>query len=197
MSASKKPLLDRSECFALILLLCGTFFRVLRVDVAPEVLPNFSPLMASALCGALFLPGLMGVIIPVFTLLVSDALLNLHYGVPVISTQLLWTLPCYLIAVGIGWMMRNRPTLLPALMGTLVASVIFYIVTNTGCWVGAAAYPQTFAGWMQSLTTGLPGYPPTWTFLRNSLIGDLLFAALFVALENSLASAPKAARSAA
>lgn len=183
------PLFSRSELLALILLLSGTFFRVIRVDLAPEVLPNFSPLMAAALCGALFLPGLIGLILPLSALLVSDALLNLHYGIPVISTQLLWTLPCYLIAVGIGWMLRKRSTsLLPALAGTLTASVIFYIVTNTGCWLGQAAYPQTFAGWIQALTMGLPGYPPTWHFFRNSLAGDFLFTAVFVTIAGSARS---------
>jgi len=179
---------SRSEIIALLLLLSGVFFRVIRVDLAPETLPNFSPLMASALCGALFLPGVLGLIIPVVALLVSDALLNLHYGVPVLSVQLLWTLPCYLIAVGIGWSLRSRRTgmMFPALAGTLAASVIFYLVTNTGCWFGHAAYPQSFAGWVQALTTGLPGYPPTWAFFRNGLLGDLLFASLFVSLESSL-----------
>jgi hypothetical protein len=31
------------------------------------------------------------------------------------------------------------------------------------------------------LTVGIPGYPPSWTFLRSSLISDLLFTSLFVA----------------
>ena len=67
-----------------------------------------------------------------------------------------------------------------------MVSVIFYLVTNTGCWLTDPNYPPTFAGWVQSLTTGLPGYPQTWTFFRNSLLGDLLFAALFVGMEHSL-----------
>ena len=187
MSANHSNLLSRSELLALMLLFSGMFFRVIRVDLAPEVLPNFSPLMASALCGALILPGVIGLILPLLALLLSDALINIHYGVPIISTQLLWTLPCYLIAIGIGWTLRMRSTtLLPALGGTLVASLIFYIVTNTGCWVGQAAYPQNFGGWVQSLTVGLPGYPPTWHFFRNSLMGDLLFTAVFVTLFHSV-----------
>jgi hypothetical protein len=172
---------------AFTLLLLGTFFRVLRVEVAPEVLPNFSPLMASALCGALFLPGWIGLAVPVVALLVSDLLLNLHYGAPLLSAQLLWTLPGYIMAVALGWSLRGRTGLLPVLGGTLAASVFFYLVTNTGSWLGLTAYPQTFAGWVQALTVGLPGYPPTWTFFRNSLAGDLLFAALFVVVEQALA----------
>ncbi|MEI6323192.1 MAG: DUF6580 family putative transport protein [bacterium] len=184
MPSHSSSLFSRSTLLACVLLLSGIFFRVLRVDLAPEVLPNFSPLMAAALCGALFLPGFMGLVIPLVALLISDALLNLHYGEPLVSKQLLWTLPCYLFAIGIGWMLRGRRiACLPALAGTLVASLIFYIVTNTGCWMGQSAYPQDWAGWIQALTVGLPGYPPTWSFLRNSLIGDLLFTAVFVMLE--------------
>ena len=172
---------------AVVLLLLGIFFRVLRADLAPETLPNFSPLMAAALCGAVFIPGWLGLVVPVVALLLSDALLNAHYGAPMISAQLSWTLPCYLIAVGFGWMLRERRAgLWPILGGTLAASVIFYVITNTGSWLGLPAYSQTFAGWVQALTVGLPGYPPTWTFFRNSLAGDLLFAAFFVVVERSL-----------
>jgi hypothetical protein len=180
--------LSRTVVPAIMLLLAGTFFRVLRVDLAPQTLPNFSPLMAAALCGAVFIPGWLGLVVPVAALLISDALLNLHYGVPVISSQLLWTLPAYLIAVGLGWMLRERRGgLLPVLAGTLLSSIAFYLITNTGSWLGLAAYPQNFAGWIQALTVGLPGYPPAWTFFRNSLVSDLLFAALFVVMERFLA----------
>lgn len=176
---------------ALLLLMFGIFFRVLRADLAPEVLPNFSPLMASALCGALFLPGWIGLAVPVAALVVSDALLNHHYGAPLFSGQLLWTLPCYLMAVGLGWYLREGKGLaawFPAILGgTFLASLCFYLVTNTGSWLGLSGYPRDFSGWVQAMTTGLPGYPPTWTFFRNSLAGDLLFAAFFVAVERLLA----------
>jgi hypothetical protein len=36
------------------------------------------------------------------------------------------------------------------------------------------------AGWVQALTSGLPGFPPTWTFLRNSLLSDAGFSLLLV-----------------
>jgi len=188
MSSEQQPLFSRGILLAVILLCAGTFFRVIRADLSPEALPNFSPLMAAALCGALFLPGVIGLVIPIVALLISDALLNLHYGAPVVSVQLLWTLPCYLIAVGLGWMLRERRAGLWSILGgTLAASVIFYVVTNTGSWLGLATYPQTLAGWVQAMTVGLPGYPPTWTFFRNSLASDLLFATFFVVVEQAAA----------
>jgi hypothetical protein len=187
-----------SIVLALSLLLLGIFFRVLRADLAPEMLPNFAPLMAAALCGALYLPGWIGLALPLAALLLSDAMLNLHLGEPLLSSQILWTLPCYLMAVGLGWNLRGKAHgLLPVLGSTLAASVIFYLVTNTGSWLGLAGYPQTFAGWAQAMTTGLPGFPPTWTFFRNSLAGDLLFAACFVLLERGVARQRMAVRLAA
>jgi hypothetical protein len=120
--------------------------------------------------------------------------LNIHYGEQVASGQILWTLPCYLVAAGVGVALRRNKDgssavgLLPVMCCTLAVSLLFYLVTNTGSWLGNASYPQTFPGWIQALGTGLPGYPPTWTFLRNSLCGDLLFASLFVSLERCLAS---------
>jgi hypothetical protein len=33
---------------------------------------------------------------------------------------------------------------------------------------------------VQANTTGLPGYPPAWLFLRNGVAGDLFFAAVLL-----------------
>ncbi len=41
-------------------------------------------------------------------------------------------------------------------------------------------YPATFAGWWQANTVGLPGYDPTWLFLRNGMAGDLFFTLLLL-----------------
>ena len=55
-----------------------------------------------------------------------------------------------------------------------------YVVTNTIAWMADPGYVKNAAGWFQALTTGLPGYPPTWTFFRNSAASDLLFTALYI-----------------
>jgi hypothetical protein len=68
--------------------------------------------------------------------------------------------------------------------GTLMCSLLFYLAANTFAWIQSAgypppmAYPQTMAGWWQAQTVGLPGYPPSWTFLRNALIGDAIWCVL-------------------
>ena len=65
----------------------------------------------------------------------------------------------------------------------LGGSLFFYIVTNTASWLTLTEphYAKSAAGWLQALTTGQPGYAPTWVFYRNTLISDMLFAAIFLA----------------
>jgi hypothetical protein len=80
----------------------------------------------------------------------------------------------------------------------LGGGVIFYLVTNAASWIANPAYPRGLGGLWMSLTTGLPGFPPTWMFFRNSLVSDFLFAVLLLAVW-ALASrtAPRALQSAA
>ena len=59
-------------------------------------------------------------------------------------------------------------------------AVLFYLITNTIAWWQNPVYAKTLAGWIQALTTGQPGYPPTWTFFGNSFLSSGLFTGLFV-----------------
>jgi len=165
---------------ALFLLLFGATFRVLRLEFLPT-LPNFAPLMAIAICGAFVLPGRLAFIVPLSALVATDLLLNVVYGVSLFNFSQIFIYACYGIGVvtGLALHRRNAGTI-PVFATVAANSVLFYLVTNFFCWFGNAAYPQTATGLMQALTVGLPGWPPTWTFLRNSLVSDLLFTGLFL-----------------
>ncbi len=98
---------------------------------------------------------------------------------PLVSISMAGVYACYLIAATAGGFLRSRGFL--ALAGATVAnSLLFYVVTNSLAWIGNANYAQTAAGWVQALTVGQAGFPPTWVFFRNSLLSDALFTALFV-----------------
>ena len=56
---------------------------------------------------------------------------------------------------------------------------MFYLVSNTISWIANPAYVKSVAGWIQALTVGLPGFPPTWVFGLKSLLGTGLFTGLF------------------
>jgi hypothetical protein len=63
---------------------------------------------------------------------------------------------------------------------TLLGSCLFYLITNTTAWITTADYAKTLPGWWQAMTIGVPGFPPTLLFFRNTLLSDLFFTALFV-----------------
>jgi hypothetical protein len=173
-------------------------FRVLRAAYLPE-LPNFSPVSAMAVCGAFLIPGALGWLIPLGALMVSDLLLALVLGYPALSGAQLVVWGTILALVGFA-RLAGRGGFSPVRYfgSVLGGGVIFYLVTNTASWIANPAYPRGLGGLWMSLTTGLPGFPPTWMFFRNSLVSDFLFAALLLAVW-ALASrtAPRALQSAA
>jgi hypothetical protein len=159
-----------------ILILAG--FRVLRAGLLPE-LPNFSPVAAVAFCGGLFLPGLLAWIVPIGILFVSDLALALLLGYPAFSSAQFVSWACILAVVGIGRLLSKASFSTPRFFSALIGSgLLFYLVTNTAAWIGNHSYPRGLGGLWMSLTTGLPGFPPSWMFYRNALVSDLIFGAL-------------------
>ena len=164
--------------WAILLLVGATLFRCLRPWVGgPE---NFAPLAALALCGSLYLPRPWSWAGPLLALLVSDIFLNLHYGVAGVTGATLAVAGATMMICALGTQLARRPSGWLWLAGSLGASFLFYFVTNSAAWWTLVGYDKSLAGWIQALTVGLPGYPPTWTFLRASVISDLIFTVLFV-----------------
>ncbi|GAB4168875.1 MAG: hypothetical protein Fur0032_07240 [Terrimicrobiaceae bacterium] len=185
-SYSSKPDLMKSHTTSTQLLVGGLIlaaaaYRVLSATLLSG-LPNFSPVMAMAFCGGIFLTGLSAWVVPLGALFFSDVLLAVALGFPLMSGGALAAWFCTLAAVALGrWMSGRSKGFFPILGGLAGSSLLFYLVTNSASWLANPAYAKSWGGLIQSLTVGLPGYPPTWMFFRNSLISDLVFgAAIFM-----------------
>jgi len=169
---------------AIVLLFVVIFYRIFFgiVDSANfGGIHNFSPIAAVALCGAAYLPKRLAVVLPLVALFVSDAVLNLvHYHLPLLTFEMAPRYEALAMISLIGLALRGHARLWPLLGASLVGSLIFFVLTNTGSWIAAPQYAKTFAGWAQALTTGIPGFPPTWWFYRQTLAGDLFFTGIFV-----------------
>ncbi len=146
---------------------------------------NFSAVYAMVFCAGLYLPGRLGWIIPLCVLAVSDLLITpifYSHGDFSLRSFILMQAPNYLAYAGLIGLGRlfgaKRPWWL-LMGGGLIGALLFYIVTNTAAWL-SLPYAKTLAGWIQAITTGLPGYPPTWEFFRNTLLSGGLFTGLFV-----------------
>lgn len=149
----------------------------------PAWLPGFTPLAALAFGGGFLLPRRLGVVAALGMLLASDLALTAIYGQALGAGDLLARYSCLSALALFGAMGRRRGLGATGLVvGSLAGAILFYVVTNTACWLGTTVYPQTFAGWVQALTAGTPGFPPSWVFFRNSLASDLLVSMLLAAV---------------
>ena len=140
---------------------------------------NFSPLAAVALCGPVLFPKRLVLLLPFAVLSVSDLVLNLHFHVAVVTWEMGGRYLALTLLVMMGVKLRDSRRMMTWLLASLSGSIGFYLITNTVSWLTAPDYAKTIPGWWQSLTVGLPGYPPTWLFFRNSLVSDLCFGVMF------------------
>ena len=150
-------------------------------------LPGFTPLAAVSLCAGVFLPRRLAIVIPLGVLLLSDAIIDAHYGAYSFFSLLTLVNYALLALIGLGGMTLRRTApratgLVGVLAATFAGSLFFYAASNASVWLGSPAYPQTAAGLLQALTIGLPQYsPPAYVFFRNGLVSDLLYSMVFFA----------------
>lgn len=170
---------------ALLLILSAIAYRIvttLFVQSDSIGLLNFAPLAAIALCAAAYLPMKYKFAVPMLAMLVSDVVLNMHYGFSMLSPFVLSHYIAFAIIGCLGLLLQGRASLKTLLPASLAASLIFYAVTNTVSWMFDPAYVKNIAGFIQAQTIGHPAFAatPAWMFFRNTAVSDLLFTALFV-----------------
>lgn len=153
-------------------------FRLLG-GLWPEQFPNFQPLSAVFFCAAAYFGGRF-LWVPVLAWLVTLPLTNGLQGYGW-DLDVLVALVGVGLTVGIGLAFRGHRTLLPMLGGAALCAVLGFVVMNTLSWLTLPDYPRTWAGFVQAQWTGAPHHTqPTWVFLRNPLLANLLFTGLFV-----------------
>ena len=113
--------------------------------------------------------------VPLIALLVSDyAVVRFLY-----HSQFGWFSPYtwlgFVLVGVIGWTLRGRTTWAGVGFASVAGSVVFFLVTNLGVWLGvnghAPMYPHTLTGLAECYVAALP-------FFRNTLLGDLTYAAV-------------------
>jgi len=182
---------DRSVLYRAFFLLLGCICYRIFFGLHPEWLPNISPMIAVALVGTMYLPRAWGWLIAPAVMVLSDAAfltVNQQVQGSIFSFETCVTIFLYAAFALLGLALARNKSLVRIAGASVLCSVIFYVVANTISWwanstpASSPAYPVTLAGWWQANTVGLPGWVPTWTFLRNGLLGDLFFCGLLVAI---------------
>ena len=170
---------------AFLLVLIAVLYRVVMgpfVQLESAWLANFAPLAAIALCSAAYFPARYKFAVPLLLLLVSDIILNLHYGASLLNPLIIGRYLALILIGVLGVALQNRASIKTMLPASLAGSLLLYLVANTFSWLSDPGYVKNLAGFIQAQTIGLPAYSstPTWMFLRNSVVSDLIFTSLFV-----------------
>jgi uncharacterized membrane protein len=107
-----------------------------------------------------------GMIILLLTMLISDILIGLH--------PVMWaTYGSFMITLGIGLWVQKKYSLSRFMTGTLVSSIIFFVITNFAVWlVPNSMYVKTPMGLIHCYVMALP-------FFRNSIVGDFFYGLVF------------------
>ena len=155
----------------------------------PGLLPaNFSAVHALVFCSAVYLPKKWGWCLIIPTILISDLCLNLfHYKVAPFHLYMLPNYICYVCILFLGQRFFSPKSSWSKLLGGgLLGALLFYLISNTFSFIHDPVYSKDLAGWLQALTIGVPGRPPTWFFFRYSLMSTGLFTGLFAGAMKAL-----------
>lgn len=151
---------ERSIALALVAL--GVVFRL-----APHP-ENVTPVAAIALFSGVTLSPALAFTVPVAVMMATDLFIGWH--------PLFWLVwPAFLLVTWIGQRVRGKEGALPVALASFGGSVLFFAVTNLGVFFFEKMYPKTWAGLVECFAMALP-------FFRNSLIGDLVWTAVFFSL---------------
>ena len=140
---------------------------------------NFSAAYALAFCAGVYFPKRMKWILPLAMFVIVNILTNLYYGVSPFHRYLFVKIAAFGALIWLGTRYSAKNSTFKLVRGGLLGALVFYVITNTASWLWDPAYAKTLAGWLQALTIGSPGFPPTIQFLLNSLISGGLFTGLF------------------
>lgn len=128
---------------------------------------NFTLMGGLALfAGAFFKRKWISAAIVFSTLLISDLVLGFHNQMPAVYLG-------FALMILIGAIMSVKPSRPTVVASALVASLIFFLVSNLFVWFEGTLYPQTWDGLVNCYVMAIP-------FYQNQIISDVISAfALF------------------
>jgi len=154
---------------------------IYRVSIAgAESWYHTAPIMALAFAGSILM-GPRFWWVPLLAFFGSELALLLFAQVP-LGAYTLISLGIFFLVARLGGRLSPRAGTGTLLGGTMLASLGHYVIMNTWSWAISPLYAPTLAGWWQSQTIGIAGFPPSFLFLRNALVADLTWCALGLAV---------------
>lgn len=146
---------------ALTLIIVGLVLRFLTHGL------NFTPLAAIALFSGVYLNKKYSLLVPLILIIASDMIIGLH-------NVIFFTWVSFMLIAVMGMWIKKHKNFTSVISGSLVSSLLFYIVTNFGVWL-MGWYPQTLKGLTDCYILGLP-------FFRNFTLSTVIYTCAFFGL---------------
>lgn len=127
--------------------------------------PNFTPIAAMALFSGAYLGRRpLAFVAPLGAMLLSDALLSFHSGMPFIYASVA-------LIVLLGWLALSRVTVFRLAGAALASSALFFAISNFGVWLQSGMYAPRLSGLVACYVAAIP-------FFQNTIAGDLFYTGL-------------------
>ena len=157
-------------------------------------IPNFTPIVAMALVGGVYLNRKIGFLIPLVSLLFGDLVLaivfkNLYHDY-LFSKNMLFVYVALFGCYTIGYYNRKAIHIisLSSPFAAIAASVLFFLITNFGAWLSSPFYAKTIHGLGQCYIAGLAFFDGAifGNFFLNLLASTLFFSTVLKYITASL-----------
>lgn len=146
---------------ALLFILVGVSLRLI-----PHA-PNFTPIAAIALFAGVYFSKKIALILPILAMFFSDVFIG-FYDFKLMAA----VYGSFILCAILGFWLKNRKKWNTIAGAALLSSVLFFIITNFAVWAFSSWYAKSFSGLIQCYVMALP-------FLKNTLLGDLFYTAIF------------------
>jgi hypothetical protein len=135
-------------------------------------LESYTPMGAIALFGGCyFADKWKAYLVPLLTFWLTDMIINsilYYHKLTVFYPGFYWTYGSFALMVTIGSLIR-KVDLKTVLIACISASLMHWVITDFGTWLGDGMYAKTWTGFVACYTFALP-------FLQKMLIANLVFS---------------------
>lgn len=137
-------------------------------------IPNFAPVGAIALLAGSLLSKKHSLLLLLAVMFITDAVIGFYTG-------FMWTWLSLALVIPIGVAISKLSLITKASLGTISASLVFFIVSNFGVWLTSGMYPPSTAGLISCYILALPFFWPT-------LASNFLFSSVLLSLASYVQS---------
>ena len=151
----------------------GIIILAIVVRVLQFLPPNVAPIGAMALFGGTYLTNKKWAFaIPLVALFLGDVVLELVSPWGGFHANMLAVYVSFALITCIGFWLRGKEKRQTIMVGSLVGSILFFLITNFSVWATGSMFGNSVAGLGATMVAGIP-------FFKYTIMGDLVFNAIF------------------